>query len=282
MSAGESGRTRETSTPPSTWSTSPPAPCATSPRMQRPPSAAGTRLLTFTIEAEVRFAEPGDVHRFTDALPTPSRQTAAVRHTAGRPYRVVAGGHPPARPRRTAHERAVAVGSPSPRRSTTVWTRCATRRRSATGTAGSTTRTAVSTLRSTSSSGRASSGGRGGGDDHDRRRLAVRGSRRATPAAPSCASPWPRRPPAPSWDAFYDDIREGWTTFVHQLHFALEQHPGAERRTLQLDGAGERPARPATLGLPDPPIRVRATRSRPRGARRGPAASCSMARTRSA
>ena len=46
--------------------------------------------------------------------------------------------------------------------------------------------------------------------------------------------------PAPAagagWDAFYDDIREGWITFVEQLRFALEQHPGADRRTLQLDG----------------------------------------------
>ena len=50
------------------------------------------------------------------------------------------------------------------------------------------------------------------------------------------------------WDAFYDDIREGWTSFLHQLRFALEQHPGAPRRTLQLDGDG-----PADLGLADPP-----------------------------
>lgn len=46
--------------------------------------------------------------------------------------------------------------------------------------------------------------------------------------------------PAPadgaSWDDFYADIREGWATFVEQLRFMLEQHPGAERRTLQLDG----------------------------------------------
>ncbi len=47
--------------------------------------------------------------------------------------------------------------------------------------------------------------------------------------------------PAPaggaSWDEFYDDLREGWTTFVEQLRFALEAHPGEERRTLKLDGA---------------------------------------------
>jgi hypothetical protein len=47
--------------------------------------------------------------------------------------------------------------------------------------------------------------------------------------------------PAPaagaSWDEFYDDIREGWTTFVEQLRFGLERHPGEERRTLMLAGA---------------------------------------------
>jgi hypothetical protein len=47
--------------------------------------------------------------------------------------------------------------------------------------------------------------------------------------------------PAPAtggWEEFYDDIREGWTSFLGQLRFALEQHPGVERRTLHLDGAG--------------------------------------------
>jgi len=51
------------------------------------------------------------------------------------------------------------------------------------------------------------------------------------------------------WEEFYDDIREGWTSFVHQLRFALERHPGEDRRTLQLDGAGPRPLVPAALGL---------------------------------
>ncbi|WP_350278238.1 helix-turn-helix domain-containing protein [Kribbella sp. HUAS MG21] len=72
-------------------------------RMQSAADADGKRLLTFTVEAEVRFAEPGDVHRFTDAL------TAAVRRVVeefdsegGRPYRLIAGGHPA--PRRTEGE----------------------------------------------------------------------------------------------------------------------------------------------------------------------------------
>jgi uncharacterized protein YndB with AHSA1/START domain len=42
--------------------------------------------------------------------------------------------------------------------------------------------------------------------------------------------------PAESWDDVYHDVREGWTTFVHQLRFALEEHPGEERRTLVVRG----------------------------------------------
>jgi hypothetical protein len=71
--------------------------------------------------------------------------------------------------------------------------------------------------------------------------------------------------PAPAgdagWDRFYDDIREGWTSFVMQLRFALERHPGEERRTLRLDGAGAAPLGPATIGLPD----VQAPRARYEG-----------------
>jgi hypothetical protein len=32
----------------------------------------------------------------------------------------------------------------------------------------------------------------------------------------------------------YDEIREGWISFVMQLRFALERHPGEERRTFRL------------------------------------------------
>ncbi|SER70686.1 hypothetical protein SAMN05216188_11490 [Lentzea xinjiangensis] len=37
---------------------------------------------------------------------------------------------------------------------------------------------------------------------------------------------------SPEWDEYYDDITEGWITFLHQLKFAHEFHPGEERRTL--------------------------------------------------
>lgn len=43
----------------------------------------------------------------------------------------------------------------------------------------------------------------------------------------------------PEWDAYYDDVTEGWITFVHQLKFALERHPGEPRRTLFYSGTGD-------------------------------------------
>jgi DNA-binding transcriptional ArsR family regulator len=69
-------------------------------RMQSAADAEGKRLLTFALEAEVRFAEPGDVHTFTDALTEAVRRTVAEFDAeGGRPYRLIAGGHPA--PRRT-------------------------------------------------------------------------------------------------------------------------------------------------------------------------------------
>jgi uncharacterized protein YndB with AHSA1/START domain len=44
----------------------------------------------------------------------------------------------------------------------------------------------------------------------------------------------------PEWDAYYDDITEGWITFLQQLRFAVERHPGEPRRTLFYSGAGDR------------------------------------------
>jgi DNA-binding transcriptional ArsR family regulator len=72
-------------------------------RMQAGAEASGTRLLTFTVEAELGFAQPADVHRFTDEL-TEALRTLAERFDAptGRRYRVVVGGHP------------AAAGTPSP------------------------------------------------------------------------------------------------------------------------------------------------------------------------
>jgi DNA-binding transcriptional ArsR family regulator len=69
-------------------------------RMAAAADQQGVRLLTFTLEARVRFAEPGDVHDFTDALADALSQVAARFDTpGGRPYRLVAGGHPAPGPR---------------------------------------------------------------------------------------------------------------------------------------------------------------------------------------
>lgn len=65
-------------------------------RMQAAADGQGNRLLTFTIEAEVSFAQPADVHRFADALTKAIAQAAAdfAAPARGRRYRVVVGGHP--------------------------------------------------------------------------------------------------------------------------------------------------------------------------------------------
>lgn len=64
-------------------------------RMQQAATERGQRLLTFTIEAEVGFAEPADVHRYTDEL---AAAVAAVsekfNHPGGRRYAVTIAGHP--------------------------------------------------------------------------------------------------------------------------------------------------------------------------------------------
>ena len=74
---------------------SPRPPCGT-PRACRPgPRRRSKRLLTFTLETELRFAHPHDVHAFTDAL-TAAVEALVARYDSadGRPYRVVALGHP--------------------------------------------------------------------------------------------------------------------------------------------------------------------------------------------
>ncbi|HEY7597232.1 MAG TPA: helix-turn-helix domain-containing protein [Actinophytocola sp.] len=64
-------------------------------RMQAGAAAEGKRLLTFTVEAEVKFGQPHDVHAFTDALAEAVRQVVARFDSPdGRPYRMVVAGHP--------------------------------------------------------------------------------------------------------------------------------------------------------------------------------------------
>lgn len=55
---------------------------------------------------------------------------------------------------------------------------------------------------------------------------------------------------SPDWDAMYDDITEGWISFLAQLRFAVEQQLGRERRTVFVMRAGEpAPAAAVALGL---------------------------------
>ena len=77
-------------------------------RMATRAQAGGKRLLTFTLEADVRFATPGDVHDFTDALAQALAGVVANFDTpGGRPYRLVAAGHPaPDRSKEAADVRA--------------------------------------------------------------------------------------------------------------------------------------------------------------------------------
>lgn len=64
-------------------------------RMAGAAADVGKRLLTFTVETTVRFGAPGDLHEFTSDLAEAVRQVALKYDTeTGRPYRVVAMGHP--------------------------------------------------------------------------------------------------------------------------------------------------------------------------------------------
>lgn len=51
------------------------------------------------------------------------------------------------------------------------------------------------------------------------------------------------REQVPEWADWYDDITQGWVSFLQQLRFALERHPDVDRRTLFWVGSGE-PAAP--------------------------------------
>jgi len=47
-------------------------------------------------------------------------------------------------------------------------------------------------------------------------------------------------PAAGSWDEIYDEVVEGWRTFMQQLRYTLEQHPDEARRTVYLSGRARR------------------------------------------
>jgi DNA-binding transcriptional ArsR family regulator len=64
-------------------------------RMQAAADAEGSRLMTFTLDTELTFARPADVEAFVLDLAAAVEELAR-RHgsSEGRPYRVVAAGHP--------------------------------------------------------------------------------------------------------------------------------------------------------------------------------------------
>lgn len=41
------------------------------------------------------------------------------------------------------------------------------------------------------------------------------------------------------WESTYEDVNEGWMTFVQQLRLLVERHRGARRRTLYLSGGAK-------------------------------------------
>jgi DNA-binding transcriptional ArsR family regulator len=64
-------------------------------RMQAGAEREGTRLLTFTVETEVRLAAPSEVARLTHRIADLVAQAVSeLDHASGRPYRIVVGGHP--------------------------------------------------------------------------------------------------------------------------------------------------------------------------------------------
>ena len=56
--------------------------------------------------------------------------------------------------------------------------------------------------------------------------------------------------PDEEWSAYYDDITEGWTSFLQQLKFMHEVHPGEERRTIFLMARGSADGVPTLLKTP--------------------------------
>lgn len=55
-----------------------------------------------------------------------------------------------------------------------------------------------------------------------------------------------------AWTGIYSDVMEGWLTFLQELKFVLERHPGADRRTVYFNGrapAATTPLPAEALGL---------------------------------
>lgn len=89
-------------------------------RMRARAEEEGTRLLTFAIEAELSFAAPADLERFTTALAAfVASEAAKTGAAAGRRYRILLAGHPaPATPAAGASRHARPRARRDPRRRT--------------------------------------------------------------------------------------------------------------------------------------------------------------------
>ena len=88
-------------------------------RMQANADAAGTRLLTCAIEADVRLASPADFAALSATLATLVARAIADVGVAegGRAYRVVVGAHPKTRPQKSLAEKSMSRKPASPRSS---------------------------------------------------------------------------------------------------------------------------------------------------------------------
>ncbi|MDC9824946.1 helix-turn-helix domain-containing protein [Devosia sp. ZB163] len=73
-------------------------------RMQAAAAEEGTRLITFTIEADIGFAAPRDVEAFTERLTAMVAELAGefAPPEGGRRYRLLIGGHPAIKGKTTA------------------------------------------------------------------------------------------------------------------------------------------------------------------------------------
>ena len=216
--------------------------------MQSAADAEGKRLLTFTLETEVRFAEPGDVHAFTDALTEAVRRTVAEFDSRGRAAVPADRGRPPGTPsyrrRLMSEDRpqiVVTVAAPVE----AVWDALRDKQKirhwhgwEYEGPEGGLDEE-IDLIYFTRAVEEGTTLTLGNGDEFVVE--PVEGGARITlTRAPRGADP--------EWEAYYDDVTEGWTTFLNQLRFAVERHPGEARHTLFYSGTG--PVSPmAELGI---------------------------------
>jgi hypothetical protein len=56
-------------------------------------------------------------------------------------------------------------------------------------------------------------------------------------------------PEDPTWQGYYAEIKQGWLTFVQQLRYAVERHPGEDRATVYVSGVPLDPGQPGVVDL---------------------------------